>query len=132
MLINVILIYINYTEKYINYTKRYIKEIIKLKIYNKLVRDKIPQIIEKDNCNCKIHIANDLEYTKELEKKLMEETQEYITDKNLEELADIMEVICALAENLGFTEKDLFNKRNEKNSLHGGFKDRIILEKTYK
>lgn len=116
----------------INYTKRYIKEIIKLKIYNKLVRDKIPQIIEKDNCNCKIHIASDLEYTKELEKKLMEETQEYITDKNLEELADIMEVICALAENLGFTEKDLFNKRNEKNSLRGGFKDRIILEKTYK
>lgn len=103
-----------------------------MKIYNKLVRDKIPQIIEKDNCNCKTHIANDLEYTKELEKKLIEETQEYITDKNLEELADIMEVICALAENLGFTEKDLLNKRNEKNSLRGGFKDRIILEKTYK
>lgn len=103
-----------------------------MKIYNKLVRDKIPQIIEKDNCNCKIHIASDPEYTKELEKKLIEETQEYITNKNLEELADIMEVICALAENLGFTEKDLLNKRNEKNSLRGGFKDRIILEKTYK
>ena len=52
-------------------------------------------------------------------------------DTNLEELADVMEVIFALAENLGYSEQDLINKRNEKSEKRGGFKEGIILDKVY-
>lgn len=100
--------------------------------YNKLVRDRIPEIIEKDNCKYTIHIASNEEYTAELEKKLMEETNEYLEDKNLTELSDIMEVICALAKNLGYSEEELFAKRNERRESRGGFDKKIILENTYK
>ena len=52
-------------------------------------------------------------------------------DKNIEELADVMEVLFALADNLGYSEKDLIDKRNERKESRGGFKERIILEKVY-
>lgn len=102
-----------------------------MKIYNKLIRDKIPQIIEADGCEFDTHIADKQEYTEHLEKKLLEEVSEYIEDKNIEELADVMEVIFALAENLGYTEEDLIKARNAKRYKRGGFKERIILEKVY-
>ena len=63
-----------------------------------------------------------------LENKLQEEVNEYFKDKNLEELADVMEVLFGLADSLGYTEKDLIEKRNEKLKLRGGFKKGIILE----
>ena len=61
----------------------------------------------------------------------MEEVNEYIQDKNLEELADVMEVLFGLAHNLGYSEEDLLNKRNEKLKARGGFKEGIVLKKVY-
>lgn len=102
-----------------------------MKIYNKLVRDKIPQIIEADGKKCDIRIASKEEQSQLLEKKLQEEVNEFIEDKNLEELADVMEVLFGLAKNLGFSEKELISKRDEKKAERGGFEEGILLEKVF-
>ncbi|MBB6715570.1 nucleoside triphosphate pyrophosphohydrolase [Clostridium gasigenes] len=98
-----------------------------MKVYNKLVRDKIPAIIKADGKKCDVEIAEKEDMTKLLEDKLMEEVNEYLEDKNLEELADVMEVLFGLAHNLGYTEDDLVKKRNEKLEERGGFKDGVVL-----
>lgn len=102
-----------------------------MKIYNKLVRDKIPQIIESSGKSCDIHFAEEEEYLALLEEKLEEEVVEFRTAKNLEELSDIMEVLVGLAEGLGYTEWELFKMREEKKAARGGFEERIVLEKVY-
>lgn len=99
-----------------------------MKVFNKLVRDKIPEIIKADGKECEIEIASKEEIIKLLEDKLKEEVKEYLEDKNLEELADIMEVLFGLAHNLGYSEKDLIKKREEKLEERGGFKKNIVLE----
>jgi len=99
-----------------------------MKVYNKLVRDKIPAIIEADNKKCEIEIVNGREKQELLEKKLLEEVNEYLEDKNLEELADVMEVLFGLANELGYSEEDLLNKRKEKLEERGGFKEGIVLK----
>ncbi|WMJ79337.1 nucleoside triphosphate pyrophosphohydrolase [Clostridium sp. MB40-C1] len=99
--------------------------------YNKLVRDKIPEIIDNSGKQFDIHIADKCETLKLLEAKLDEEVLEFHKDKNLEELADIMEVVFALAKNLGFSEEELLNKRLSKKEERGGFDENIVLEKVY-
>ena len=96
--------------------------------FNKLVRDKIPEIIEADGKTCEVEIASKEEMTKLLEYKLKEEVNEYLEDRNLEELADIMEVLFGLAHNLGYSEEDLIKKRNEKLEERGGFKSGVVLK----
>lgn len=98
-----------------------------MKVYNKLVRDRIPEIIKESGKECEIEIVNGIDKQELLEKKLLEEVNEYMEDKNLEELADVMEVLFGLANELGFTEVDLLNKRKEKLQERGGFKDGIVL-----
>ena len=100
-----------------------------MKIYNKLVRDRIPEIIKESGTTCEIEIVNRKEKQELLEKKLLEEVNEYLEDKNLEELADVMEVLFGLANELGYSEEDLLNKRNEKLQDRGGFKEGIVLIK---
>ncbi|MBW9152344.1 nucleoside triphosphate pyrophosphohydrolase [Clostridium estertheticum] len=102
-----------------------------MKTYNKLVRDKIPEIIKTADKNFDIHYAKKEEILPLLETKLNEEVSEYLEDKNLEELADVMEVLYGLANALGYSEKDLINKRNEKKEERGGFEKGIVLEKVY-
>ena len=104
---------------------------MQMKTYNKLVRDKIPQIIEADGKGCDITIICGEEKKDLLRAKLMEEVNEYLEDDNLEELADVMEVLFGLAHELGFSEEDLLKKREEKLKARGGFKEGIVLEKTY-
>ena len=99
-----------------------------MKIYNKLVRDRIPEIIKESGKTCEIEIVNRKEKQELLEKKLLEEVNEYLEDKNLEELADVMEVLFGLANELGYSEDDLLNKRNEKLQERGGFKEGIVLK----
>ncbi len=99
-----------------------------MKKYNKLVRDLIPQIIEADGKQCEYEIATKEQHQELLEEKLKEEVNEYLEDKNLEELADVMEVLFALAENLGYSEEDLMEKRKEKGEERGGFKVGIVLK----
>lgn len=105
------------------------------KTYNKLVRDKIPEIIKNNGEIPKIRILNDEEYKKELELKLYEEYKEVIesnsTDR-LEELADLLEVINALA---NLENKDLSNIieiANNKSKKRGAFKEKIFLENVTK
>ena len=102
-----------------------------MKVYNKLVRDLIPQVIEKNMKKLDMHIAGNDEYRKLLEKKLMEEVNEYMEDKNIEELADVLEVLVGLAGSLGYKEEELFEKRNKKKEELGAFKERIVLERVW-
>lgn len=99
-----------------------------MKVYDKLVRDKIPEIIKADGKSCKALIAPKDEMGHLLEKKLKEEVGEYLEDKNLEELADIMEVLFGLANHLGYSEEELIKKRQDKLSARGGFMDGIVLK----
>lgn len=75
-----------------------------------------------------IEIVTGIEKQELLEKKLLEEVNEYLEDKNLEELADVMEVLFGLANELGYSEEDLINKRNQKLEERGGFKKGIVLK----
>jgi predicted house-cleaning noncanonical NTP pyrophosphatase (MazG superfamily) len=99
-----------------------------MKQYNKLIRDKIPDII-KSNGNTPIyHILSQEEYLKELDRKLKEEVKEYIKDKSLEELADVLEVLRAICVARGYTLDEFEKVRNDKVQARGEFKDKIYLE----
>ena len=101
-----------------------------IKKYNKLVRDKIPQIIENNGATSTTHIASDEEYNKKLKEKLSEEVTEFLEDSNPEELADILEVILALSSSLGVNKEELEQIRKEKAEKRGAFKEKIILDET--
>ena len=73
------------------------------KTYNKLVRDRIPELIEASGSHCKTEILSDEAYLKMLDAKLDEELAEYHNDQNIEELADLLEVIFAAAIARGHT-----------------------------
>ena len=96
-------------------------------IHNKLVRDKIPEIIERQGQHADTRILSEAEYTHALEQKLDEEVGEFHKEKNLEELADILEVVYALAENLGCTKEELLKAYRNKHEKRGGFRERIYL-----
>jgi predicted house-cleaning noncanonical NTP pyrophosphatase (MazG superfamily) len=100
-----------------------------MKTYNKLVRDKIPEIIKADGRECEIEIVGKEEKYKLLEAKLQEEVNEFLKDKNLEELADVMEVLFGLAESLGYSEAELLKARDKKLKERGGFKEGIVLKR---
>lgn len=99
-----------------------------MKTYHKLIRDKIPEIIKADGKVCVTRILSDEEYVDALEKKLNEEVAEYQTDKNLEELADILEVLQAICVARGYTLEELETVRAEKAKERGGFEKKIFLE----
>lgn len=98
-------------------------------IHNKLVRDKIPQIISKDGKTAYTRILNDDEYLVELDRKLNEECAEYQADKSLEELADMLEVVYAIAVARSYSIEELEKARREKFEKSGGFNEKIFLEK---
>ena len=102
-----------------------------MKTYKKLVRDKIPEIIKADGRECDTLIVAGEEKYKLLEAKLHEEVNEFIEDKNIEELADVMEVLFGLADSLGYSEEELMGARNKKREERGGFKEGIVLKSTY-
>lgn len=97
-------------------------------VYNKLVRDKIPEIIRADGKQLKHRILNDEEHLEALLKKLEEECKELIEAKNVEELADVHEVLIALAEALDIKPEELEKVRKTKATKRGGFKQKIFLE----
>lgn len=99
-----------------------------MKVHNKLVRDKIPEIIEGDGKTCVTHILSDEEYIVALETKLNEEVAEYQADKNLEEMADILEVLQAICVAKGYSLDELEAMRKKKSDERGGFSDKIFLE----
>lgn len=93
----------------------------------KLVRDKIPQIIEAKGGSARIRILEADEYLAALEAKLDEEVAEFHADKNAEELADILEVVLALAEAKGISREALIRVYRDKHDERGGFQHRIFL-----
>lgn len=95
---------------------------MKKKIYNKLVRDKIPEIIEKEGKACETEIFSDTEYLKMVDAKLDEELVEYHKDQNIEELADLIEVIYAVAKARGYSIEELEEVRITKADEHGYYK----------
>ncbi|ATA60327.1 nucleoside triphosphate pyrophosphohydrolase [Geobacillus sp. FSL K6-0789] len=100
-------------------------------IYNKLVRDCIPTIIEQAGKTFTTRILDDEEYRKELQKKAFEELEEYVqaeTDEAaLEELADVLEIIHALAECHGASIEQVEQIRAKKAEKRGGFREKIFL-----
>ncbi|WP_368731538.1 phosphoribosyl-ATP pyrophosphohydrolase [Calderihabitans maritimus] len=100
-------------------------------MYNKLVRDRIPEIIEKDGKKPVISRIRDKKTLKEmLVSKLKEEVEEYCLSLELTELADILEVIRALVHNIhNIKFSDVEKLREEKERERGGFNEGIILEK---
>lgn len=96
--------------------------------YNKLVRDKIPEIIESAGKTCKVETLSDEEYLKMVDAKLEEELAEYHREQNIEELADLMEVIYAAAEARGYSAEELEAVRVSKVENRGAFKKKILLK----
>lgn len=96
-------------------------------VYNKLVRDKIPQLIQEQGQCPVVRILEDEEYIQCLEMKLDEEVAEYHRDKNLEELADILEVVYAMADHLGASREELMRVYGQKHDQRGGFADKVFL-----
>lgn len=102
-----------------------------MKVYDKLVRDRIPEIIEASGSKCEIETVSDEVALEYLYKKLHEEVEELLSDKNLDEIADIMEVLFAIGKKYGYSEDEVLGRRNEKKDSRGGFEDNLILKKTY-
>lgn len=99
-----------------------------IKQYNKLVRDRIPEIIEASGKSCVTEILSDADYLELLDAKLDEELAEYHKDQNVEELADLLEVIYAAAKARGYTLEQLEVVRAEKASKRGAFEKKILLK----
>lgn len=95
-------------------------------VYEKLVRDLIPDLIAAQGEKPNIRMLDDAEYRDCLSRKLDEEVQEFHKENNLEELADILEVVYALAEINGGRE-ELESIYAQKHEARGGFSKRIFL-----
>lgn len=97
-------------------------------IYNKLVRDRIPEIIELSGRSCTIELLSDEDYLRMLEIKLDEELAEYHQNQSIEELADLLEVIRAVVIARGSSPEELERIRAEKARKRGGFEKKILLK----
>ena len=98
------------------------------KTYHKLVRDRIPEIIEADGKICICETLSDADYIDLLDQKLNEELAEYQESKSLEELADLLEVMQAVVKARGWTLEELEQLRSDKAVRRGGFEKKILLK----
>lgn len=97
--------------------------------YNKLVRDKIPNNIDSEfGRKSKYRILDDEEYLIELNKKVLEEANEFIEENSIEELGDLMEVINAVMELKGYKMEEVYKVMKAKEEKKGAFNDKIYLE----
>ncbi len=98
--------------------------------YDKLVRDRIPEIIGQRGEKFIIHIATEQEYWQKLKEKLQEEVDEFKQDESIEEVADIMEILEAICEFKHWDKTELQMLKHQKAETRGAFKERIILEES--
>lgn len=96
--------------------------------YNKLVRDKIIDIIKSNGEEPLYHILDEEEYLKELHKKLFEEANEFVEEDSLEEMADLLEVLYSIAKVKNIDLEEVERIRLQKHAKRGGFDKRIYLE----
>ncbi|MDQ3018369.1 MAG: nucleoside triphosphate pyrophosphohydrolase [bacterium] len=106
-----------------------------MKIYNKLVRDKIPEIIAADGVECKTKILETKEYREVLLAKVVEEALEIQESKGdikelVEEVGDVLEVIDAIVKEFALDETAIQAVREERREKRGGFDKKILLEST--
>ena len=101
---------------------------IELKIYNKLVRDNIREIMIKNGAKPITRILNDKEYLEELNKKLLEEVNEYLESGSILELADIEEVILSILTVKSISKEEFETIRKDKATKRGTFSKKIFLE----
>ena len=99
------------------------------KVYEKLVRDRIPEMIANSGGSCSTRILSQEEYLEMLDKKLNEELAEYQESKSLEELADLLEVMQAVVKARGADFQQVEEIRLRKRQERGGFESRILLER---
>lgn len=99
-----------------------------VKHYQKLVRDRIPEIIEADGKTCVTEVLSDEMYLQMLDAKLNEELAEYQESKSLEELADLLEVMQSVVTARGWSLAQLEQVRAEKTSKRGGFHKKLMLK----
>ena len=102
---------------------------MKERVYNKLVRDNIPDIIRQQGETPVIRTLEDGEFLRCLEGKLWEEVEEFLAEKNLNELGDILEVLEAVAHLQGWTDGEIRRAKEEKAQRNGAFRERVFLEK---
>ena len=88
----------------------------KQRVFNKLVRDLIPARIDRMGKTAITHTLDETKYNQALRTKLQEEVDEFLQDNAIEELADILEVVYALARTLGATKQELETIRQQKGS----------------
>lgn len=100
----------------------------RIKIYNKLIRDKIPQIIEDNGKKAIIEKVSGPEYLGLLNAKLGEELQEYLDSQKVEELADLVEVVYAILDYRGVSRQEFESIRKQKVEERGAFRDRLLLK----
>ena len=98
--------------------------------YNKLVRDKIPEIIRKRGDHPVTHIADEKEYWQKLKEKLLEEVEEFTRDESIEEFADVLEVLDAIAAWKQFDVKEVSRVKEKKARERGRFEKKIILDES--
>ena len=98
-----------------------------IKKYNKVIRDKIPEIIAESGKKYNLKQIDDASFLAEIEKKLIEEVNEYIESKNVEELADLLEVIYRISELRGVNSDELDEIRKDKAEKRGRFANNLFL-----
>lgn len=101
-----------------------------MQTYNKLVRDNVPERIAAKGEAYAAYIATEQEYREKLQEKFLEEWNEFLVSKSPEELADILEVVDALAVAQGVSWEEILQMKQKKKEERGGFVKRIILEQS--
>jgi len=107
-----------------------------IKEYNKLIRDRIPEIIKKAGEAPQVRVLDEEEYISEIKKKILEEAKELVEAKNkkevINEIIDIQELIDSLIAEIGLSKLEVWELQRRKNKKRGGFKKRLFLIKTEK
>lgn len=101
-----------------------------MKKYNKLVRDKVPEILAKNKITCKTHVAGRKEYLAKLYKKLNEEIKEFKNKPSINEFIDIVEVVETIGNFYRYEPEQIALRKSIKKFNNGGFDKKIILEET--
>ncbi|TCZ70213.1 phosphoribosyl-ATP pyrophosphohydrolase [Paenibacillus albiflavus] len=102
-----------------------------MKVYNKVVRDHIPEIIEKSGMKYEMEELDNKQFLEGLIEKLTEELEEFKEEEDIKELADILEVVYAIARLKGVSKEQLEEIRKHKEETNGGFNKNLFLIKTY-
>jgi len=101
-----------------------------VQVYNKAIRDKIPEIIRALGKDCEIKTLSDEDFLLEMEKKLLEEVNEYGESGSIMELADVLEVVYKIATLRGVDKEGLESLRLQKLIERGGFQKKLFLVQT--